>query len=185
MLRAFLSSRGGVARDRLGLLPQVPPCVWRSLPYRALGATAPDLRPPGRRSPPQKRNTAFLSSNQRSWLERTRIQLYPAVFRCIHCIRVPSIHAVLRTVFLPCEVGVIHPTRRLARLRLRHQRADPSHRSLSRRRGRDAAEMRPRCGRDAAEMQPRCSRDAACMRRDTVGESLSPHLRLGRAVICR
>jgi len=30
-------------------------------------------------------------------------------------------------------------------------------------RGRDIAEMQPRCSRDAAEMQPRCSRDAAEM----------------------
>ena len=69
---------------------------------------------------------------------------------CIPCIRVPRIHAVLpvNTAHVPSsrpEGWRIDHTRRLARLRLRHQRAHPAHRSLSRRRGRDAAEMRPRC----------------------------------------
>ena len=152
-------------------------CVWRSLPYRALGATAPDLRPPGRWSPPpQKRKTSFHVFPPA--LERTRAQLDPAVFRCAflvfaspsysrgapcqHCTMPSSRHEGWR----------IENSRRLARLRLRHQRANPAHRSLSRRRGRDAAEMRPRCGRDAA-----------CMGRDAAGESLSPHLRLGGAGI--
>ena len=165
---AFLSPRLVESRGIAWPCCPTTSCVWRSLPYRALGATAPDLRPPGRRSPPRSgRAHSCLPTSAREDTHSTVLPPCSAVqslySRPSYSRGAPKQHCTMPSS--RPEGWRIDRTRRFARLRLRHQRAHPAHRSLSRRRGRDAAEMRPRCGRDAA-----------CMGRDAAGESLSPHL---------
>jgi len=100
---AFLSPRLMESRGIAWPCCPTTSCVWRSLPYRALGATAPDLRPPGRRSPPQKRKTSFHVFPPA--LERTRTPLsFRRVPLCSPCIRVPRIHAVLRSNAAQCRL---------------------------------------------------------------------------------
>ena len=129
-------------------------CVWRSLPYRALGATAPDLRPPGRRSPPPRSGRRpFMSSHQRSrghavnWIPPCSA-VHSLYSRPSYSRGAPKQHCTMpssrpKVGVLTAHVGSPDYVFDIS-AHIPHTAA-----SLA-----VEVEMRPRCGRDAAEMRP-------------------------------